>query len=125
MLGQSFGGFCTVSYLSTAPGGMSEAFITGGLPGLSATADDVYRLTYQQVAAKNREHYERYPQDVDAARQVARALAGRAEAGRPVELPGGGELTVERFQSLGQLLGSSTGSHTLHYLLEDPFAGGS
>ena len=123
VLGQSFGGFCTVSYLSRAPGGISEAFIAGGLPGLSASADDVYRLTYQQVAAKCREHYERYPQDVEAARQVARALAGRAEAGRPVELPGGGELTVERFQSVGQLLGSSTGSHTLHYLLEDPFAG--
>jgi len=123
VLGQSFGGFCTVSYLSKARGGISEAFIAGGLPGLSATADDVYRLTYQQVAAKCREHYERYPQDVEAARRVARELAAHAQAGRPVELPGGGELTVERFQSIGQLLGSSTGSHTLHYLLEDPFAG--
>jgi pimeloyl-ACP methyl ester carboxylesterase len=123
VLGQSFGGFCTVSYLSKAPRGISEAFITGGLPGLSSTADDVYRLTYQQVAAKCREHYERYPQDVEAARRVARTLASCAAAGRMVELPGGGELTVERFQSLGQLLGSSTGSHALHYLLEDPFAG--
>ena len=33
VLGQSFGGFCTVSYLSTAPDGLREAFITGGLPG--------------------------------------------------------------------------------------------
>jgi pimeloyl-ACP methyl ester carboxylesterase len=123
VLGQSFGGFCTVSYLSKAADGISEAFIAGGLPGLSASADDVYRLTYQQVAAKCREHYERYPQDVEAARQIARVLAGRMGAGRPVELPGGGELTVERFQSLGQLLGSSTGTHALHYLLEDPFAG--
>jgi pimeloyl-ACP methyl ester carboxylesterase len=123
VLGQSFGGFCTVRYLSTAPEGISEAFIAGGLPGLSATADDVYRLTYQHVAAKCREHYERYPQDVEAARRVARALAGRMEAGSPVELPGGGELTVDRFQSLGLVLGSSTGSHALHYLLEDPFAG--
>jgi pimeloyl-ACP methyl ester carboxylesterase len=123
VLGQSFGGFCTVSYLSKAPLGISEAFITGGLPGLSATADDVYRLTYQQVAAKCREHYERYPQDIEAARRVARTLASCAAAGRTVELPGAGELTVERFQSLGQLLGSSTGSHVLHYLLENPFAG--
>jgi len=122
VLGQSFGGFCTVSYLSTAPDGMSEALITGGLPGLSATADEVYRLTYQKVAANCLEHYERYPQDVDAARQVARELDRRARSGDPVRLPGAGPLTVERFQSLGQLLGSSTGSHTLHYLLEDPFA---
>jgi pimeloyl-ACP methyl ester carboxylesterase len=118
VLGQSFGGFCTVSYLSKAPGGLREAFITGGLPGLTSTADDVYRFTYQVVAAKNRAHYERYPQDVDVARKVARELAAR-----PATLPGGGTLTVERFQALGHVLGSSTGSHTLHYLLENPFAG--
>jgi len=119
VLGQSFGGFCTVTYLSMAPSGLREAFITGGLPGLTATADDVYRLTYQVVAGKNRAHYERYPQDVDVARQVARTLAAR-----PATLPGGGILTVERFQALGRILGSSTGSATLHYLLEDPFAAG-
>ncbi len=118
VLGQSFGGFCSVSYLSLAPGGVREAFIAGGLPGLTATADDVYRLTYRQVAAKNLAHYQRYPQDVAQARKIARTLA----AG-PVMLPGGGQLTVERFQSIGQQLGSSTGSHRLHYLLEDPFAG--
>ena len=105
-------------YLSAAPHGLREAFITGGLPGLTATADDVYRLTYQLVAAKNRAHYQRYPADVDVARKVARALAAR-----PATLPDGGTLTVERFQTLGQMLGSSTGSHSLHYLLEDPFAG--
>jgi pimeloyl-ACP methyl ester carboxylesterase len=118
VLGQSFGGFCTVSYLSAAPGGLREAFITGGLPGLSSTADDVYRLTYRQVAAKNRAHYERYPQDIGRARQVALRLADS-----PVMMPGGGTLTVERFQALGHVLGSSTGSHRLHYLLEDAFAG--
>jgi pimeloyl-ACP methyl ester carboxylesterase len=119
VLGQSFGGFCTVTYLSMAPGGLREAFITGGLPGLTATADDVYRLTYRAVAGKNQAHYQRYPQDVDVARQVARALAAR-----PAALPGGGTLTVEGFQALGHVLGSSTGSATLHYLLEDPFADG-
>ena len=118
VLGQSFGGFCTVSYLSMAPNGISEAFIAGGLPGLSATADEVYRLTYRQVAAKNQEHYERYPQDVAQAKRIARALADA-----PAALPSGGPLTVERFQSLGHILGASTGSHALHYLLEDPFAG--
>jgi len=118
VLGQSFGGFCTVSYLSAAPGGLREAFITGGLPGLSSTADDVYRLTYRQVAAKNRAHYERYPQDADRARRVGLRLADS-----PATMPGGGTLTVERFQALGHVLGSSTGSHRLHYLLEDAFAG--
>jgi pimeloyl-ACP methyl ester carboxylesterase len=118
VLGQSFGGFCTVSYLSRAPDGVREAFITGGLPGLQTSADDVYRVTYQAVAAKNLAHYERYPQDVEQASRVARHLATAA-----VRLPGGAALTVAAFQSLGRMLGSSTGSHALHYLLEDPFAG--
>jgi pimeloyl-ACP methyl ester carboxylesterase len=118
VLGQSFGGFCTVAYLSSAPGGLREAFLAGGLPGLDTTADDVYRQTYPVVAAKNHAHYERYPQDIGRARAVARALADA-----PVQLPGGTLLTVAGFQSLGLVLGSGTGSHTLHYLLEDPFAG--
>ncbi len=119
VLGQSFGGFCAVSYLSLAPEGLSEALITGGLPGLDASADDVYRATYPLVAQKNAEHYARYPGDAEQAIQIARRL----RVG-DVRLPDGAPLTVEVFQSLGRMLGSSTGSHTLHYLLEDPFADG-
>jgi pimeloyl-ACP methyl ester carboxylesterase len=118
VLGQSFGGFCTVSYLSFAPYGLREAFITGGLPGLSATADDVYRHTYPTVARKNAAHYERYPDDAGQARLVAQHLSRRA-----VRRPDGAPLSVQAFQALGNMLGQSTGSHALHYLLEDPFAG--
>jgi pimeloyl-ACP methyl ester carboxylesterase len=119
VLGQSFGGFCTVTYLSYAPEGIREAFITGGLPGLEATADDVYRVTYPRVRARTEAHYARYPADADQARRVARLLASTE-----VTLPDGVRLTVEAFQSLGRMLGQSTGSDELHYLLEDAFAGG-
>jgi pimeloyl-ACP methyl ester carboxylesterase len=119
VLGQSFGGFCTVSYLSLAPEGLQEAFITGGLPGLEVTADDVYRATYPIVAERNRQHYDRYPQDADRAREIARYLVSHQ-----VVMPDGGQLTVPAFQCLGRMLGMSTGSDTLHYLLEDAFAGG-
>src|SRR5580658_3944576 len=119
VLGQSFGGFCVVTYLSFAPHGLREAFITGGLPGVTATADDVYRRTYRQVEANNLAHYARYPMDVERARGIAAALTAA-----PATLPDGGRLTVERFQAIGQLLGTSTGSHRLHYLLENAFAGG-
>jgi pimeloyl-ACP methyl ester carboxylesterase len=118
VLGQSFGGFCAVTYLSFAPHGVKEAFITGGLPGLTATADDVYRRTYRTVAAKNAAHYQRYPQDADVARRVADYLDTRE-----VRLPDGAPLTVRAFQSAGVMLGQADGSHALHYLLEDPFAG--
>src|SRR5437763_16999608 len=54
-----------------------------------------------------------------------RALAvARHQHEHDVRPPGGGAQTVAAFQSLGRLLGSSTGSHELHYLLEDPFTGG-
>jgi pimeloyl-ACP methyl ester carboxylesterase len=118
VLGQSFGGFCTVTYLSKAPEGLAEAFITGGLPGLAATADDVYRATYPRVRARTLAHYARYPGDEEQARRVARHLAGTE-----VLLPDGARLSCEAFQSLGRLLGSSTGSDELHYLLEGAFAG--
>ncbi|HUB22120.1 MAG TPA: alpha/beta fold hydrolase [Streptosporangiaceae bacterium] len=118
VLGQSFGGFCTVTYLSFAPHGVREAFITGGLPGLAVTADNVYRHTYRTVADRNAAHYERYPGDVAQAALIAQHLTGH-----DVRRPDGAPLSVRAFQSLGLMLGMSTGSHELHYLLEDPFAG--
>ena len=119
VLGQSYGGFCTVTYLSLAPEGIREAFITGGLPGLDASADDVYRVTYGKVRARTWAHYARYPADVDRARRVARHLRDYK-----VVLPGGAQLTVEAFQALGRMLDAGTGGDDLHYLIEDPFAGG-
>jgi pimeloyl-ACP methyl ester carboxylesterase len=118
VLGQSFGGFAAVTYLSFAPHGIRDALITGGLPGLDAQPEDVYRHTYAAVAARNAAHYDRYPGDVGAAREVAGHLATR-----DVRLPDGSPLTVERFQSIGAMLGAANGTHELHYLLEDPWDG--
>ena len=56
---------------------------------------------------------------MERARKVARHLSGNE-----VLLPDGARLTVEAFQTLGRMLGSSSGSDDLHYLIEDAFAGG-
>jgi pimeloyl-ACP methyl ester carboxylesterase len=116
VLGQSFGGFCTTTYLSHAPEGLAAAVITGGLPSLDAHADDVYRAAYPRVERKIAAHYARYPQDVERARRIADHLLTH-----DVTLENGYRLTVEAFQSLGILLGGSEGSHRLHYLLEHAF----
>ncbi|AXB45367.1 alpha/beta fold hydrolase [Amycolatopsis albispora] len=116
VLGQSFGGYCTVTYLSIAPEGLREAIITGGLPGVQADADAVYRQLYPVVAAKIAAHYERFPGDYDQVRRIVQYLRGRE-----VRLPGGRVLTADAFRLLGNLLGASTGSRQLHYLVEDPF----
>ncbi|MFF7363658.1 alpha/beta fold hydrolase [Streptomyces sp. NPDC008125] len=115
VLGQSFGGFCAVRYLSAAPEGLAAVLITGGLPSLDAHADEVYRAAYPRVERKVAAHYARYPQDVARAREIAAHLAShRVESA-------GHLLTPESFQSLGILLGGGQGSHQLHYLLENAF----
>jgi pimeloyl-ACP methyl ester carboxylesterase len=106
VLGQSFGGFCTVTYLSFAPAGLRAALVTGGLPGVGTDAVGVYRALYPVVAAKNVEHYRNYPADVEQARRVASVL-----------------LSEEAFQAAGSVLGRRDGSAMLHYLLESPFEG--
>lgn len=116
VLGQSFGGFCATHYLAAAPEGLETVLITGGLPSLDATADEVYRAAYPRVARKVEAHYHRYPQDIGRARRIVGHLAEH----RPV-LPSGHILMPETFQSLGILLGGSDGSHQLHYLLENAF----
>ncbi len=113
ILGQSFGGFCAVSYLSLAPAGLSRALITGGLPPLDRSVDDVYRATYRRVVDRNRRYYERYPQDVERVRAIARALAKDE-----VKLPGGERLTARRFRGLGIEFGMSDGFEHVHYLVE-------
>ncbi|NNN28956.1 alpha/beta fold hydrolase [Streptomyces sp. S3(2020)] len=116
VLGQSFGGFCAVNYLSSAPEGLSAAVITGGLPSLDAHADDVYRAAFPRIERKVAAHYARYPQDIERARRIADHLLHHE-----VVLPNGYRLTVEAFQSLGIVLGGGEGSHRLHFLLEEAF----
>ena len=119
VLGQSFGGFCALTYLSSAPEGLREVLITGGIPTLTGHADDVYRAAYPRVLAKNNLYYERYPSDVDIARRVADHLAEHEEL-----LPGGERLTPERFQTLGIQFGQAARFDALHYLLEEAFVSG-
>ncbi len=117
VLGQSFGGFCVVCYLSIAPEGLREAFVTGGLPPLGERIDDVYRATYARTLAASRRHYERYPGD----RERVLALHDRLESSDDLRLAGGDRLTSRRLRQLGAMLGMSAGSERLHYILErDP-----
>jgi pimeloyl-ACP methyl ester carboxylesterase len=115
VLGQSFGGLCVASYLSIAPEGLREAFITGGLPPLGPDIDDVYRATYARTLERNRRYYERYPAD----RERVRSLHEHVTA-HDVRLPSGDRLTAGRLRQLGGVLGMSDGAERLHYLLELP-----
>jgi pimeloyl-ACP methyl ester carboxylesterase len=115
VLGQSFGGFCVTHYLSASPEGLTEAFLTGGLPPLEAHPDDVYRATYRRMLARNRSYYERYPED----RERVRRIVDRLDSDE-VRLPSGDRLTSRRFRALGNMLGMSDGFERLHYIVELP-----
>ena len=116
VLGQSFGGFTTLTYLSFAPESLDRALITGGLAPLSGHADRVYSATYANMRARNREHFARFPQDREILDAVFEHLRQNS-----VRLLDGSELTPERFQLIGMLLGGNTRADSLHYLLEEAF----
>src|SRR5512143_1626128 len=69
-LGQSYGGFCAVTYLSLHPEGLREVFVTGGLPPLAGSADDYYRHTYPEVQRKTRKFFDRYPADRELCHRI-------------------------------------------------------
>ena len=118
LLGQSYGGFVALTYLSQAPGSLDKVLVAGGLPPLTGGPDEVYRATFERVRQRHERLVGRYPEDAARLAEVADHLAAQ-----DVRLPGGDRLTVERLQSLGLGLGYSDGLERVHYLLETAWAG--
>lgn len=116
IFGQSYGGFCALTYLSFAPGGVREALITGGLGPLTGPADQVYAATYGRLRARNAEYFAKYPGDRALVTRLMRHVAHV-----PEHLPTGERLTPERLQMLGNFLGGNTRFDALHFLLEEAF----
>jgi pimeloyl-ACP methyl ester carboxylesterase len=119
VLGQSYGGFCAVTYLSLHPEGLREVFVTGGMPPLAGSPDEYYRHTYPAVARKTRKFFDRYPADEELCARILKHVHKKK-----VELPGGGPFSVRRFQQAGFALGMDDGMENLHYLLELAFCDG-
>jgi proline iminopeptidase len=116
-LGQSYGGFITMTYLSLAPEGLSACYVTGGLPGLDARAEDVYRRTFPRAREKTRRFYERFPDDRRRIGRVADILDQN-----DVRLPDGDRLTVRRLQIVGIDFGMAPGFENVHWLFDEAFA---
>ncbi len=118
LLGQSFGGFTSLTYLSLAPESLRESLITGGLaPITSRPADDVYAATWIRVREANERYHARYPGDRDRLASILERLDAE-----DVRLPNGDRLTARRFRQLGMWLGDNAGSEKLHHVLELPFS---
>ncbi len=116
LFGQSYGGFCALTYLSFAPEGVKEVLITGGLGPLAGPADQVYQATFDRLRSRNAEYFAKYPGDRTMLTKLMRHVVAVSEF-----LPTGERLTPERVQMLGNFLGGNTRFDALHYLLEDAF----
>lgn len=117
-LGQSYGGFITLTYLSQAPEGLSGCYIAGGLPGIDADADEVYERAYPRVAAKNEQYYQRYPDDAELISTIADYIDDNE-----ILLPDGQRLSTRRLQTLGLDFGMLQGFERTHWLFDDAFGG--
>lgn len=117
-LGQSYGGFLTMTYLSQAPEGLSACYVAGGLPSLSPSADEVYRRTYPRVAEKTARYYARFPEDLGRVGRIADLLAAR-----DIRLPDGDRLSVRRLQTLGLDFGMGPGFENVHWMIDEALSG--
>lgn len=113
VLGQSFGGFTTLHYLSVHPESLAGALVTGGLSAVQHPVDDVYATTWAIMIAKSEDYYRHFPADRDRVRE----LTARCASGE-VSLPNGDLVSPERFRTIGHRLGMQGGAEQLHYLLE-------
>ncbi|MCB0912116.1 MAG: alpha/beta fold hydrolase [Propionibacteriaceae bacterium] len=111
VLGQSFGGFTTLHYLSTHPESLAGALVTGGLSAVQRPVDDIYAATWQIMIAKSEDYYRRFPGDRDRVRELSALCAD----GR-ITLPNGDPVSPERFRTVGHRLGMQSGAESLHYL---------
>jgi hypothetical protein len=108
--GQSYRGYCALTYLSFYLEGLLEIFISAGVPPINSTADTIYTATYAMMIKRNQIYHEKYPEDIESVHKLASYL--ELEGG--VKLPAGGTLTYQRFLQLGMSLDSSGGIDTAH-----------
>jgi hypothetical protein len=120
-LGQSYGGVCQVAYLSAVEHPPKVMLFTGGIPPMEFELKEYYNLLWARAEARNLLYYEMYPGDIAAVKLIVRKLLEQ-----PAELPSGGQLSAQRFLSLGSSLGGSPSAFaSLHKLISSAFVGGS
>lgn len=115
IIGQSFGGFCSMTYLSSYPQGLRESFIFGGLAPLVKSPDDAYKRLYKKVIQRNEVYYRKYPEDVDRVKTIMNYLQRFGDG--KIKLPSEGTLTRRRFRQLGMYFGFHSGIDQVHDII--------
>ncbi|KAK5126376.1 hypothetical protein LTR85_010612 [Meristemomyces frigidus] len=115
IMGQSFGGFCSITYLSFHPEGLREAFLFGGLQPLVKSPDEVYRRLYKRVSRRNEAYYAKCPDDIDRVKAIMNFLKRFGDG--KIKLPSEGTLTRRRFRQLGIMFGFHGGLDAVHDII--------
>jgi len=119
VIGQSYGGFCLATYLTTkSPLMIKNALFTGGIPPVYVEdVKEVYDKLWVKVVERNDKFYGVYPGDVEVVKEIVKTLKLK-----PQNLPRGGVLTARRFLQLGINLGGGPGAFEgLHELFATAF----
>lgn len=113
LLGQSFGGFTSVTYLSLFPNSLKQVLLTGGLPPILINdVKDVYDATIKHTEDRCIAFYKKFPQDIERVWDIIDHLNSN-----DVKLPNGGKLSANRFRHLGLRFGGSGGTFSLHRIV--------
>ena len=118
-LGQSYGGFLTLTYLSLFPQALRASFITGGVMHIPGSAHELYEHTVPRMFAKTQQYYQCYPED----KERLTAIADYVED-HDVRLPNGDPLSVRRLQMMGSDFGMKPSFERMHWTLDQAFVGG-
>lgn len=123
LFGQSYGGFIITTYLSKFPYSVRYAYLTGGLPAVGHSVDEVYTATYQMLAQRWQQACRRYPELAKNLDTVQRHLDQAQASGEPYQSHGMA-LSGQMVGTIGINLGRHYGFNQLNSLLDTPVLGG-
>ncbi|KAF6746774.1 alpha/beta-hydrolase [Ephemerocybe angulata] len=113
ILGQSWGGWLSLTYLSFHPEGLKEVWLTGGLAPIALNEPgEVYKRLIPRLAKRNAIYYQKYPADIARIRKIAAYLDSN-----DVVLPNGTTLSITVLQLLGMSFGAKGGIDNVHQII--------
>lgn len=111
--GQSFGGWCSLSYLSMYPENLSAAFIFGGFAPVGHSPDEVYSVLVNRVKERNELFLKRFPDDADRIAVIIDALETSDQ-----RLPSGERVRANNFLQMGSQFGFHHEMASAHFAIE-------
>lgn len=80
LLGQSYGGWIALTYVDRYPGSIRSVLLTGGMPPLGASPEEVYTRLFDEVARANELFHARYPDAIDMIRRIAGGIVAAEQS---------------------------------------------